>query len=199
MKKLTSLCIAGCAATFLAACGNSDAVKTFSSTVETTPVPTSVSTSNAVPDPTSVPTEILFDGNETINSFLCKYNDVAEYPFETNEIEKGHVRNKAIVSTDELYITIYDLNDGIHVSIEDRNEPWVGFFATFRDSLKAIDRGITDEQAASCWDALQSLDYRVDINNTGIDTPYMINGIQTGYIYSTIYGEMNRAEILYIK
>lgn len=199
MKRLIALCVAGCVAMALVACGSAGISEETFPAAETTPAPTPTPISNATPESTNDSAEKLFDSNETINSFLIKYNKIAEYPFEADEIEKGSVRNKAIVSTDELYITIYDLNNGIHVSIEDRNEPWDGFFPTFRDFLKSIDDSITDEQAASCWESLQCDEYRVNINNTGIDTPYMVNEIQTGYLHSSIYGEISRAEILYIE
>ena len=198
-RKLIALCVAGCVATFLGACGSSGSGANSSQTVETTPEPTSATINSVVPEPTDTPYEMLFDSNETVNSFLTKYNEIAEYPFDTDEIETGNVRNKAIISTGELYITIYglDLDNGLSISIEDQDEPSDSFFPTFRDSLKAIDETVTDEQAIECWNELKSLNYMVDINNTGMETPYMVNGIRTGYLNSSIYGEMSRADILY--
>lgn len=199
MKRLLSLVLAGCLTMFLGACGDSDVVENIHSTaapqLDATPVPTD----SAAPDPTVEPMEKLFDGNEIVNSFLTKYNEVAEYPFSADEIERGNVRNKAIISTGDLYITIYglDLDSGICISIEDQGEPSDSFFPVFRDSLKSIDKDVSDEQAAECWNELQSLCYMVDINKTGMETPYMVNKIQTGYLHSSTYGEMSRADILY--
>lgn len=163
--------------------------------LEATPVPTD----SAAPDPTVEPMEKLFDSDEIVNSFLTKYNEVAEYPFSADEIERGNLRNKAIISTGALYINIWglDLKNGISITIEDKDEPSEEFFPTFRDCLKAIDESVTDEQAAECWKELQSMNYSVDINDTGMETPYIVNGIRTGYLHSNLYGEMSRADILY--
>lgn len=196
MKRRIALCVAVFATLFLVACGNSGDVEVTSS-AETVSVPASSAVESTVPDPTSTPEVKLFDSNEIVNSFLEKYNGTADRPFDADEIEKGNVRNKAIISTDELYITIHGLENGIHISIEDRDDLSDSFFPTFRDSLQALDESITDEQASACWEELQRSNYNVDINNTGIDTPYMVNGIRTGYLHSSVYGEMSRAEILY--
>jgi len=85
-----------------------------------------------------VPEEKLFDSNETVNAFLEKYNETAEYPFGADDIEKGNVRNKAIISTGALYINIWGLDqeNGISITIEDKDEPSEEFFPTFRDCLK---------------------------------------------------------------
>lgn len=152
---------------------------------------------NTTPAPTDKRSENLFSSNEIVNSFLEEYNDTADYPFDAGKIEQGNVRNKAIISTNDLYITICGLENGINISIEAQGEPSDSFFPVFRDSLQALDGSITDEQASACWDELQSSDYNVDVNNTGMYTPCMINGIRTGFLHSSLYGEMSRAEILY--
>lgn len=199
MKRWISLVLAGCLTVFLGACGDTSAVESNNPNAENASDSVPFSATITVPESIVEPTKKLFDSNEIVNSFLTKYNEIAEYPFDIDEIESGNVRNKAIISTNELYITIYglDLDNGISISIEDRDELSDRFFPVFRDSLKAIDTTVTDEQAAECWDALQSMDYMVDINNTGTNTPYMVNEIQTGYLHSSIYGEMSRADILY--
>ena len=201
MKKIQALMLVSCLTLFLGACVDTGAVG--SNTVPAASKPETVSSpadSTTFDSPeTSEPIEKLFDSNEIVNSFLTKYNEIAEYPFDADKIESGNVSNKAIISTGELYITIYglDIDEGISISIEDQDEPSDSFFPVFRDSLKAIDKDVTEEQASECWEELQSLEYTVDINDTGMETPYMVNKIQTGYIHSSIYGEMSRVDILY--
>lgn len=199
MKRLISLVLAGCLAIFFGACSDTGAAESSLPTAEAESETASSTAGSTTSDLSSEQMEKLFDSNEIVNTFLTKYNEIAEYPFGADEIESGNVRNKAIISTGELYITIYglDLEKGISISIEGQDEPSDCFFPVFRDSLKAIDKDVTDEQAAECWKELQSLDYKVDINNTGTETPYMVNKIQTGYLHSVTYGEMSRADILY--
>lgn len=199
MKKVVALCAVACMTMFLASCGDSGSVEgDFSSAGAVSP-PTSSSVDSATSEATPVPEEKLFDTNEIVNSFLEKYNETAEHPFGADEIEKGNVRNKAIISTGGLYINIWGLDqeNGISIAIEDKDEPSEEFFPVFRDCLKAIDESVTDEQAAECWEDLQSLNYSVDINDTGVETPYMVNEIRTGYLHSNLYGETSRADILY--
>lgn len=199
MRKLVALCVAACMTIFLVACGDSGTVEDDFSSSEPVSTPAASSADNTISESASVPEEKLFDSNETVNAFLEKYNETAEYPFGADDIEKGNVRNKAIISTGALYINIWGLDqeNGISITIEDKDEPSEKFFPTFRDCLKAIDESVTDEQAAECWEELQSLNYSVDINDTGMETPYMVNGIRTGYLHSNLYGEMSRADILY--
>lgn len=201
MKKIQALMLVSCLTLFLGACGDTGAVGSSAPPEEGKPeiVSSLADSTTFEPTETSEPPEKLFDSNEIVNSFLTKYNEIAEYPFGVDEIESGNVRNKAIISTGELYITIYglDTDEGISISIEDQDEPSDRFFPVFRDSLKAIDKDVTDEQASKCWEELQSLEYTVDINDTGMETPYMVNKIQTGYIHSSIYGEISRVDVLY--
>lgn len=199
MNKVVSLCAVACMTMVLASCGDSGEVESDFPSVEAVSPPTSSIVDSTTSEATPVPEEKLFDSNEIVNSFLEKYNETAEHPFGADEIEKGNVRNKAIISTGDLYINIWSLDqkNGISISIEDKDEPSEEFFPVFRDCLKAIDESVTDEQAAECWEELQSLNYSVDINDTGMETPCMVNGIRTGYLHSDLYGEMSRADILY--
>ena len=120
----------------------------------------------------------------------------AEILDEVRQLVSTGVKEFQIIAQELTYYGL-DIDEGISISIEDQDEPSDSFFPVFRDSLKAIDKDVTEEQASECWEELQSLEYTVDINDTGMETPYMVNKIQTGYIHSSIYGEMSRVDILY--
>lgn len=87
---------------------------------------------SAISQPAEVSTE-YFKSDKGLNHFFQKYNEIAEYPFEEEQIQQGNVKAKALISTGDFYIEMVNSQNGLEILIDDGPEESVALYPVFRD------------------------------------------------------------------
>ncbi|MCD8368290.1 MAG: hypothetical protein LUC48_09760 [Clostridiales bacterium] len=140
----------------------------------------------------------LFEYDTEVNNLLVQYNAVAEYAVSPENVEKGNVRTKAIISLEGLYIEIVNSNRGfVTISIDDTDELKDVLYSVFRDFLTAINADFSEEDILIMWNDIQNDNYEIDYNNTGYINTYEVNGIQLEYVETNTYYHKISARIYY--
>lgn len=144
-----------------------------------------------------VQTQVLFESDETVNQLLCDYNDIAEYPFQVDEIKRGNIRAKAIIVSNDLYSEVVVSRHGtVSIRITSKDEENPAFYPTFRDFALALNGDITPQELEKAWEDIQTDWYEIDYNSTGINNVYDVDGVQMQYINSQNMNE-STAELFY--
>lgn len=117
-----------------------------------------------------------FKPDKGLNRFFTNYNQLAEYPFEPEQIRQGNVRTKALVSTGDLYVELVNSQNGLDILIDDGPEESEALYSVFRDFLKVMDDSLSDEQIEQAW---------IDIKEIGTrylyDGSYTLNKLRMNY------------------
>ena len=120
---------------------------------------------------------LYFESDEVVDKFFADYNAIAEISIPADEIEKGNIRTKALVYIDDLSLEIINAKDYLSVSMGSsvENEA-TALYAIFRDTIKAINTDIADEDIQSAWVGIHESGYLVE--------NYDFNGISITYVPS---------------
>ena len=130
---------------------------------------------SAISQPAEVSTE-YFKSDKGLNHFFQKYNEIAEYPFEEEQIQQGNVKAKALISTGDFYIEMVNSRNGLEILIDDGPEESVALYPVFRDFLKVMDDSLSDEQIKQAWSDIKKIGtkYMYDGN-------YTLNSLKMNY------------------
>ena len=130
---------------------------------------------SAISQPAEVSTE-YFKSDKELNHFFQKYNEIAEYPFEEEQIQQGNVKAKALISTGDFYIEMVNSQNGLEILIDDGPEESVALYPVFRDFLKVMDDSLSDEQIKQAWSDIKKIGtkYMYDGN-------YTLNSLKMNY------------------
>lgn len=130
---------------------------------------------SAISQPAEVSTE-YFKSDKGLNHFFQKYNEIAEYPFEEEQIQQGNVRTKALISTGDFYIEMVNSQNGLEILIDDGPEESAALYPVFRDFLKVMDDSLFDEQIEQAWSDIKEIGtkYMYDGN-------YALNSLKMNY------------------
>lgn len=123
---------------------------------------------------------VKYHNNEHINRLLAAYNAIAEYPITPEMVQDGAYDFKANVSCNGVWIAIYATsNNGMFVDYDDEAANDGAIQPIFRDFCKALNSDITDDDANSAWEILQTEEYQNY-------SPYDFEGIECTYSESPL-------------
>ena len=202
MKRTLCLLLAAIMALALVGCGDTSAQPTGST--QQSENTEGESTSTEQPQATEKDfdgddqSSVLFESDKVVDRLLKHYNQIAEYPIKPDEISKGNIRSKPLVSYNNLYIEIINSRNGFaSISINDSQDKEKCLYAVFRDFLFAIDSNISSDTISTAWNDIQATRYEIDYSGNSAVETYDVNGIQLQYLESDLYGHETSVDILY--
>jgi hypothetical protein len=140
--------------------------------------------------------QVLFESDDLVNQLLCDYNDIAEFPFQPDEISRGNIPAKAIISSNDLYIVVVANRDkNVSISIASKDEQNQEFYPVFRDFATAINDNISHKELKKAWSDIQSGQYEIDYYGAGADNVYDVNGIQMQFFRPSTIKNESRVEL----
>lgn len=101
-----------------------------------------------------------FESDEKVEAFFVDYNEIAEIKIDAEAITEGNIRTKAIVSTDDLYMTVINATDFLTVSIDNKaGDESVAMWPVFRDVVLTMRPETDKETIQSFWDSIHESGY----------------------------------------
>ncbi|GAX48103.1 hypothetical protein [Pseudolactococcus reticulitermitis] len=145
-----------------------------SKTTESKSVPIESSTEMAK-ESTVAKTNQYFETDETVNNFFEKYNALNGIKIPESEIKQGNIKTKALVNIDDITLEVINSGENLHVSIgtSKENED-TKLFPIFKDSLKAVDGSLTDQDIQNGWNDIHKTGYLVE--------GYDLKGVKITYL-----------------
>lgn len=171
---ILSICI------LLAACGGSDDTSANNDTTETpivdeAPEIKDAQTDEPLADPE--PEWLYFESDEVVETFFVNYNAFAEVVIDANEIEQGNIRTKALVYIDDLSLEVINAGEYLAISMSSAPEnEATTLYAIFRDTIKAMNETISEDDIKLAWNAIHESGYLVE--------DYDFNGMTITYVPS---------------
>ncbi len=132
----------------------------------------------------------LYHKNNTINSLITEYNEIAELPFTTDMVSEGAYDSSSTISAHGVYILMYSNSNGTFIDISEENQDNDSetICTIFKDFLKVFDSSLDDEKLNTIWNDIQTNEY-TDY------TPYLINNCEIAYDVSKISDEYTKFDL----
>ena len=132
--------------------------------------------SPALEEPTEMKTELkYFPTDEIVDNFFVKYNTLTKTQIDTTEIQKGNIKTKALVYTEDFNMEVVSTKKELYVSIGTNPENEDSkLYEAFTTCIKAMCENYSNEEIDSAWKDIHKTGYLVE--------GYELNDVQITYV-----------------